>query len=228
MRSIQFIIISAIMGAFIITGCGGPPPPLDEIRETVKGIPTCSVVLDDMKVEGNFFKDYYHKYKVITAEKTVDMGWMATSEKVYQRYLPFLGMTIWSKQDGKESSTAGPAGYEYVGNRKYGSWQRDSSGNSFWVFYGQYRLISDLLGGGRIYRNGYDSYRSRRSRGMPYYGPKNEYGTNGALTKKRKPDFYSRAMSRKASSKTSFSDKFNKRIGRSRSGFSGRSGGRGK
>ncbi|MCP4627528.1 MAG: hypothetical protein GY850_29040 [bacterium] len=228
MRSIHLILVSAIMGAFIITGCGGPPPPLNEIRETMKGIPTCSVILDDMKEEGNFFKDYYHKYKVITDEKTLDMDWMATPEDVYRRYEPLLGMTIWSKQDGKENTSAGPPGYEYVGNPKYGNWQRDSSGNSFWAFYGQYRLLGDLLGGGRIHRNRYDTYASNRSWGKPYYGPNNEYGTNGSLTKKSKPDYYARAMTRKAAGRTSFSDKVNQRVGRSRSGFSGRSGGRGK
>jgi len=216
------------MGIFIVTGCGGPPSPMDEIQKMVKGIPTCSVILDDMNVEGDFSKNYYQKYKVIIDEKTVNLEWMEVPKDIYERYKNFLGMTIWSKQDGKVSTTPGPAGYEYVGNKKYGNWQRDSSGNSFWVFYGQYRLMSDLLGGGLLYRNQYNSYAHNHSRGKPYYGAKNQYGTNGSLTKKRKPNFYSRAMARKTGSSTSFSDKFNKRVGRSRSGYSGRSGGRGK
>ncbi len=229
MRSIQsFILIGVILGAIFITGCGSPPSPLEQIRETMKGIPTYSVILDDMKEEGNFVKDYYHKYKVVTDEKTVNLDWMATSEDDYRRFLPLLGMTVWTKQDGKENSTPGPAGYEYVGNPRYGSWQQNSSGGSFWVFYGQYRLLSDLLGGGLLYRNNYNTYASRRSRGVSYYGPNKEYGTNGSLTKKRKPNYYARARSRMASGQSSFSNKFNQRVGRSRSGFSGRSAGRGK
>jgi len=79
-----------------------------------------------------------------------------------------------------------------VGDSKYGRWNRDSSGQSFWVFYGQYRLISDLLGGGRIYRGSYDTYNNYRTQGRPYYGPRNQYGTGGSITKAQNPNFYSR------------------------------------
>ncbi|MBL4606842.1 MAG: hypothetical protein JKY01_03315 [Pseudomonadales bacterium] len=39
---------------------------------------------------------------------------------------------------------------QMVGNPSYGQWS-GSGGNSFWVWYGQYALISRLLGGGRTY-----------------------------------------------------------------------------
>ncbi len=38
------------------------------------------------------------------------------------------------------------AGSQFVGNPNYGSWQTNSSGTSFWAWYGQYRLFSDLIG----------------------------------------------------------------------------------
>ena len=210
-------------------GCGAPPSPIDEIRSALKGVPTYSVILDDMTVEGNFLKDYYHKYRVIVEDQTTQTGWQRVSEKFYQQYEPFLGMTIWSKKDGKEADSIGPPGYEYVGDSRYGKWQRDSSGNSFWVFYGQYRLLSDLLGmGGPIYRNNYNTYQQSRTKGQPYYGPRNEFGTKGSVTKKQKPNFYSRQMQRQRVKKASFSDRVSKRVGRSRSNVRGRSGGWGK
>ena len=48
------------------------------------------------------------------------------------------------------ASTA-PVGSEYVGNTNYGHWKQDSSGHSFWAFYGQYAMFSALLGGPTYY-----------------------------------------------------------------------------
>jgi len=41
-----------------------------------------------------------------------------------------------------------------VGNPGYGQWQTDSSGNSFWEWYGKYRMFTDVLGfvGGGFHR----------------------------------------------------------------------------
>ncbi len=56
------------------------------------------------------------------------------------------------------ADSQGPGG-QLVGNPHYGSWRTDSSGTSFWVWYGQYALISSLLGGPRI---GYGAWSGRR------------------------------------------------------------------
>lgn len=58
-------------------------------------------------------------------------------------------------------------GSQLVGNPQYGSWQTNSSGNSFWHWYGQYALFSTL------FRNpiGYGSW--GRHRDYSYY---NDYG----------------------------------------------------
>ena len=75
-------------------------------------------------------------------------------------------MEIASKQDGKVTKTVAPPGYgSYVGNQRYGHWTQ-RNGSSFWAFYGQYRLMSDLLGmGGPIYRNNYGAYQQSRAKG---------------------------------------------------------------
>ncbi len=212
----------------VLAGCGGSSDPLTKISSTLKNVPTYSIVLDDMKEEGNFFKTYFHKYRVITPEKTTTTDWQEVPKDFFEEHLPFLGMTIFIKKDGKETAEAGPPGYEYVGDKRYGNWQRDSSGNSFWVFYGQYAMLSHLLGGGPIYRNNYNTYSTYRSQGRPYYGPNRQYGTNGSYTKSQKPNFYSRRMSSSSKSKTAFSDKVNSRVGRSSKSIRSRSGGTGK
>ncbi len=56
-----------------------------------------------------------------------------------------------------------------VGNPAYGNWKQDSSGRSFWEWYGMYSLFSNVLGG----RSYYDSWSSRPN--YSYYG---QYGRN--------------------------------------------------
>ena len=63
-----------------------------------------------------------------------------------------------------------------VGNPSYGAYQQDSSGRSFWQWYGQYAFFSRLMGGG-MYNHSpiyYDRWNSGRSR-YSYY---NDYGRN--------------------------------------------------
>lgn len=213
-----FLIVSVV-----IAGCGGPGDPLTKINSTLQGVPTYSIILDDMKEEGNFFTHYFHKFQVVTPEKSTKTDWIEVSKDFYENNLPFLGMTVYSKQDGKGADMAGPPGYEYVGNSKYGRWETDSSGNSFWAFYGQYAFLSSMLGGGPIYRNNYDTYYSYRSQNRPYYGPNKEYGTNGKVTKTQKPSFYTRKASTETLKKASFSDRVNSRVGRTKTSTRSRS-----
>ena len=221
-------MIVIVLAAVLLAGCGGAPDPLNDIRTALAGVTDYSVILADMKEEGNFFKTYYHKFRVLMDTENTETGWLEVAEKRYRRYMPFLGMTIWTKADGKDGESIGPPGYEYVGNRRYGEWRRDSSGGSFWAFYGQYRLMSDLLGGGPIYRRDYDRYRTFRTQRKPFFGSQNQYGTGGTYTRSRKPDFFARQQARTSTRKASFSDKVNNRIGRTRTSVRGRSSVRGK
>jgi hypothetical protein len=60
-----------------------------------------------------------------------------------------------------------PPTQHLVGNPAYGSW-RSGSGGGFWVWYGQYRMFSDVLGWNRGYRYNQDYW--YRSRSASYYG----------------------------------------------------------
>ena len=63
-----------------------------------------------------------------------------------------------ASRSANAADSHGP-GSQLVGNPHYGSWQTNSSGSSFWVWYGQYALISSLLGGPRV---GYGAWSGRR------------------------------------------------------------------
>ncbi|MBU2549970.1 MAG: hypothetical protein KKB20_16280 [Proteobacteria bacterium] len=223
-RAVLLFLALLLVVGLVFVGCGGPPNPLTEIEKTLQGVPDFSVILSDMKVEGNFFKTYYHKYEIVLPEKKALPDWVEVPEEFFQQYLPFLGMTILTKKEGKIAGKVGPPGYDYVGDKRYGEWRRDSSGGSFWVFYGQYRLLSDLLHG-PVYRSSYNNYYTNN---RPYYGPNKEYGTTGTLTKSQRPDFYSRRMSKELTQKSSFSQRVNQRIGRTSTSVRSRSGSVGK
>lgn len=146
-------------------------------------------ILVDMKRENG---KYYHQYKVIENGVERTTGFEEVTQSKYAQHEDHLGMAIYSKPEGKlaeEATTvASPPGYAYVGNPRYGQWQQ-SNGQSFWVFYGQYALMRDLLwGAGRyspIGRDAYGSYRDTVRTGKPYYGSQREYGTQGTQTRTR-------------------------------------------
>jgi len=236
----KFFVFGLLMSLFLIS-CGGRPG-VDKLSRELDRYPEYSIVLEDMMEEGNFFTDYYHKYKIIYGEKVgaedsltyhnLTTDWIKVEKKDFQKYYDNLGMVIASKSaDGKINTTAYPPGYNYVGNPRYGQWRQDASGNSFWEFYGKYAFFSSMFNmfNRPVYRNDWNDYRSYRGSGRPYYGRGNAYGTRGSYTKKTHNSFFERRKERLASKKASFSDRVQKRMNRSRmSGTRRRSGGFGK
>lgn len=216
----------------LLSGCGGEPstPPVEKVVAALKAFPTYSVILEDMKTEGNFSKSFFHKYKVVQEENSWNTEWFRVSKDYFKNHENFLGMSLLTKKEGEVSSEVAPPGYAYVGDEQYGRWQKDSSGNSFWEFYGKYALFSSLFGGWYrpIYRGDYDSYRSYRKKRKPFFGSRNQYGTKGTVAKKAKPAFFARKKSASMSKSSAFKQKVSQRMGRSRTGFRGRAGGVGK
>lgn len=198
------------------------------MKKTLASAPDYTIVLDDMQEEGAFFPKFYHKYLIIQGEREVRTDWVEVEEGIYRKYEPYLGMALVSKSEAEGvNDNPHPPGYHHVGNPTYGYW----GGGGFWVWYGQYAMMRDLLGWGmgrRIYRNDYDDYRTTRQRGRPYYGKDRAYGTNGSLTKQTKPKFFERKQRSLQRKQSSFAQKAQNRIGRSRTGFGGRGRGFGK
>jgi len=212
-----------ILAALFLFGCAGQRLPLDVIKAEFRDAPNYSVILEDMDERGTFFKTYYHKYRIVQDERSYITDWMKVPQDYYRRHETFLGMTLAAKKEGKLDSSVAPPGYHYVGDERYGSWKRDSSGNSFWAFYGQYAFLSAMLGGHRVYRDDYTTYRQYRNQNRPYYGRNREFGTKGTITKSQKPNFYARQAARAQAKKSSFSNRVNQRAGRTRSSFRSRS-----
>jgi hypothetical protein len=213
----------------LLVSCGGPPDPVEQLKKNLSSAPDYMIVLEDMREEGSFFTSYYHRYKVTQGDREATTNWIEVPESVYTQYQPFLGMALAAKSNEGVNDTPHPPGYQYVGNPTYGSWQQ-GSGGSFWVFYGQYSLMRNMMGWGgrRVYQSDYGDYQSSRNQRRPYYGKNREFGTAGSVTKQQKPTFFERRKQRIASRKQSFAQKVRSRTGRSRSGFGSRRGGFGK
>ena len=216
---------AALAAMLFLWSCSGAPE--DGLAQTIalfKDTPEYSIVLEDMKQDGNFVKTPYQQYRVYFLQdlpgeepkfRTHETGWIQVSEETYKKYEGALGMTIAMKTSkGEESTTPQPTGYQYVGNPQYGQWRTNSSGDSFWEFYGKYAFISSVFDvfespfKRKYYNNYHNNYYKNR---VPYYGRNKQYGTAGSYTRKTKPNFYQRAQTREARSKTKFRDKVAKR-----------------
>lgn len=194
MKIFQTLLISSLL--LLVVSCGAErkkylKSPLDEIITTYIDTQNYSVILTDMDYKEDS-DAYFHKYKIIleknnkTTKPTEDdfdikrTDWKKVSAITFEEHQKDLGMTVLSKKNGVLDKKSTPAGYNnYVGNQKYGSWERQSNGSSFWAFYGQYHFMSSLLGGSNRYgRNDYDHYRTNNRGRTSYYGRNNTYGTS--------------------------------------------------
>jgi hypothetical protein len=166
-------------------------------------------VLADMEVRGiGNAREYDQKIRTIRTTvadatgkpgtSTSDEKWVDVSKAQYDAGEKNLGMAIEHKPAGKYDTESErvvqPAGFAYMAppgqSNQYGHWDHHD-GRDFWVFYGQYALMRDLLFNHREYRPferyEYEDYRNYQQRNQTYYGrdtttsaPK--YGTSGTTT----------------------------------------------
>ena len=223
-------VLSLILGLGLTACASRLPDPLVSLAGELANHQEYSVVLVDMEQRGNFVKSYFHRYDLIEGDQAADgdeitfvtkqSDWFEVDKQFYERYQPSLGMVVLSKSgDQPAAQEQYPPGYQYVGNERYGRWNNDSNGGSFWEFYGKYALFSNLLGMGnrRLYRSDYDAYRTNRSQRRPYYGPSGNYGTRGSVTRRTNPSFFARQQQRQATRSRDFSSRVRNRTGRSTS-----------
>ena len=226
------IVTVCVLLCVIMTlqSCGAKRSPIERISSNLKNVPEYTVILEDMQSRGSVFRQYYHKYKVIVKEDIQYTGFVRVSESYFKKNENYLGMALLSKTTDGYVKTPSPPGYQYVGDDRYGEWKQNKSGNSFWAFYGQYMFMSHMFGmvNRPVYRSDYGAYNDYRKSNRPYYGSKNQYGTNGTVTKQTHKSFFKRKMARQRMAKQSFGEKFRQRAGRSQSPFRGRGGGFGK
>jgi hypothetical protein len=195
------------------TGATDLPRQADQLKTlTAQLYKSWDKILVDMETRGiGNSREYDQKIKTVTTTiadatgkdgaTTSDEKWVDVSRTQYQAMEKNLGMAIEHKPAGKYDTeserVAQPAGFAYMAppgqSNQYGHWEQQSNGTSFWVFYGQYALMRDLLFNHSYrpldYRE-YHDYYTYRQRNETYYGrdtatqaPK--YGTAGTATQER-------------------------------------------
>ncbi|MDQ7073637.1 MAG: hypothetical protein Q9O24_00335 [Gammaproteobacteria bacterium] len=129
-----------------------------------------------------------NKNQYLPVAQELDALTAATDPLVYNDSLQDVVNTLADLSGGtlprvnvpKQATSSNVAGSQLVGNPNYGSWVNNSSGGGFWQWYGQYRLLSDVVGMfGSRQRIGYDNW--NRSRHNSYYNDwgRGAYGTAG-------------------------------------------------
>ncbi len=229
--------------SLLLYACGGGNDRQKFVKSPIDNLITkyidkndFNVMLADMDYKEDTDK-YFHKYRILFQEKKLNLNkeqlqdstssandikivntdWQEVSPIIFDDYKNDLGMTILSKKNGILDKNTAPAGAnDYVGNSRYGEWQTNSNGSSFWVFYGRYRLMSDLFFGPRYGYGGYYGYprtywRDYNSnyRGQRDY-PKRGYTSN------------STSNSNWSKKPTSFKNKVNSKVTRSASSLKSR------
>ena len=191
------------------TGAADLPKQAEQLRTlSAQLYESWDKILVDMETRGSGnARQYDQKIKTVrtkvadatgkSSSATSDEKWVDVSKAQYQAMEKNLGMAIEHKPAGKYETeserVAQPAGFAYMAppgqSNQYGHWEQNN-GTSFWVFYGQYALMRDLLFN-RNYRpldyREYHDYSTYRQRNETYYGrdaatqaPK--YGTSGTAT----------------------------------------------
>jgi hypothetical protein len=169
-------------------------------------------ILVDMEVRGTGGARHYDqeirtvKTRVEDAaakagNSTSDEAWVDVSSGTYDAMRNDLGMAVEHKPAGKFDSeaerVAQPAGFAYMApvgqaSNQYGYWDH-RDGRDFWVFYGQYALMRDLLFNHSyrpIERYEWEGYRESWRSGRSYYGRDEaagtpRYGSQGTITHDR-------------------------------------------
>ena len=189
-------------GDTLHTAASGVPQKSAELKSLTGQLYTSwDKLLVDMRAERGTYEQKLRTVSTREGVSSSDERWVTVGKPVYQAMERNLGMAVEHKSTGKYDQeaerVAQPAGFAYMAppgqSNQYGHWEH-SGGRDFWVFYGQYALMRDLLFN-RDYRpldrREYDDYRTYRQRDQTYYGrdtatgsaPK--YGTSGTATQER-------------------------------------------
>jgi hypothetical protein len=216
--------------ALLISACGPDRPvfdknPVDDLIKDMTAVPNFSIILFDMDFD-EATEQYRHQYSILKEPAGSDAvegettDWLQVSAVYFNEQVDNMGMNIVSKVDGVVAKKVSPPGYDqYVGNEKYGNWEKKSDGTSFWAFYGQYAFMRSILGFGYspIYRGGWNDYRRNYApSGRAYYGSNSNgggtrFGTSGSHVSNRS------TKSTWASKDASFKSRVRSRVQRSSS-----------
>lgn len=148
--------------------------------------PICVILVGQFST-GYFFKTYFHQYKITYGFRAPEFLVVKTSKEFARKHENNLGMSLFrrSAHNEVESTVPMPPGALFVGNLAYGSWVMADSGQREWEFHRPYQHLIHDFGWGS-FRPDFQFHQKMKlflQQGTTYYGPKQEFGTNGSVSK---------------------------------------------
>ena len=143
----------------------------------------------------DWYGKYFHKYIIVEGEEKTETDWEQVDEDTYADNIDYLGMALVTKPYGvfedDAYKQAAPPGMGFVGNPEYGKWDTNQEGERFWVWYGKYRLFSDLILGpatGMFLFSDWNRWNRHHRYQKPYFGKTTtgarKYGTRGTYVRR--------------------------------------------
>ena len=163
-----------------------------------------TVILVDTHATGFLIKTYYQKYRVISGYDHVEELIVRTSKEFARKNLPHIGLSIYRKMDKKEEFLPVPPGSLYLGNREFGDWKKNKRGETKWKFHKSFKNFPRYLGWGKFRpdENFFQELRSSINLNQPFYGPGQEFGPAGKITRENFPHFFKDERMKKVELKT--------------------------
>ena len=95
------LMLTILTLAFTTISCG-PSTVVERLQKDLDRHPEYSIILEDMREEGFFFSDYFHKYKIVRGEKADNdsiayhseiTDWYEVEKKEYQKSSNYIVTT---------------------------------------------------------------------------------------------------------------------------------------
>jgi len=171
-----------------------------------------SVILIDVHSTGFLIKTYYHKYKLVHGFQTFEELIVRTSSAFKEKNKENIGMSIFRRyeKNNRTETNPLPPGALFIGDKNFGSWVNQDSGDKRWEFYRVYRYIPKYLGW-IDFKPTYKFYQKlllHKNQNKPFYGFNDEFGVNGSLTKKAFPNYFKRHLPKEINMKRFIKDYF--------------------
>jgi len=163
-----------------------------------------TVILIDAHQTGFLMKTHYLKFRVISGYDNVDELIVRTNREFFRKNQAFIGLSIYRRHDDSEEFTPIPPGSLHIGNPEFGEWKVAKNGRLVWKFNKPLKNLPRYLGWGDFMpdMDFFQQLKVKQSLGEAYYGPNNQFGTNGFITKNEFPQFFKEERLKKVEMKT--------------------------
>jgi hypothetical protein len=151
-----------------------------------------TVILIDTHATGFLIKTYYQKYRVVSGYDAVEELIVRTSKEFARKNLSHIGLSLYRRFDDKEEYLPLPPGSLYIDRQEFGEWRLNKKGIVKWRFHKGFKNFPKYLGW-RKFRPDQEFLQELRTSinlNRPYFGPKNEFGPNGKITRESFPHFF--------------------------------------